>query len=203
MEWPVSRPQPTGNGNSINPFLLNQHVFSIPNNDAGAQVTLAGPNDIAQDRGMPIFSGVNINSSPSIKSPCIRHSATSDSGQTRVVPLEVSTYYPPPSTPFAPALRYSMDVRPMEDVVANQPNTAGNTSEGHLSESAPSPPYFRCKWEDCTSTRHFSRVGDLIRHIKSIHIAPNAYPCRAQDCGKAFGRPDHLQEHTRRCHQVR
>lgn len=199
MEWPVNPPQPIGNGNSINPFLLNQHILSIPNNDTGAQVAPTEPNDTAQDMGVPILSRINIDSS-TIKSPCIRQSATSDSGQTRVVPLEASTYYPSPFNLFALALRDSMDVRATEDVVANQPHIAGNTSEGHLSESAPSTPSFRCKWEDCASTRHFARVGDLIRHIKSIHIAPNAYPCRVQNCGKAFGRPDHLQEHTRRCH---
>lgn len=204
MESSVSPRQPVGNGNPINPFLSNQRIFSIPNNNAGAQVALTEPIDIVQGMSIPMCPRINIDSSTTIKSPCVRQSATLDHGQTRAVPLETTTYYYPPSfTPFAPVLQDSMDERNMDDIVANQPNIAWDISDRHTSECASSSPSFRCKWEGCTSTRHFSRVGDLIRHIKSIHITPKAYPCRVQNCEKAFGRADHLQEHTRHRHQIR
>lgn len=64
--------------------------------------------------------------------------------------------------------------------------------------SAPSPPTFECKWRGCRSATRFSSEGDLVRHLKSIHISPEAYPCR--ECGKSFGRKDHLRDHQRRRH---
>ncbi|OJJ63470.1 hypothetical protein ASPSYDRAFT_63302 [Aspergillus sydowii CBS 593.65] len=180
MEPSVSPPQPVGNGNSINPFLSNQRIFSIPNNNAGAQVALTEPIDVVQGMSMPMRPRINMDSSTTIKSPCVRQSATLDHGQTRAVPLETTTYYYPPSfTPFAPVLQDSTDERTMDDIVVNQPNIARDISDRHTSEYAPSSPSFRFKWEGCTSTRQFSRVGDLIRHIKSIHITPEAYPCKA------------------------
>ncbi|PWY79870.1 hypothetical protein BO83DRAFT_414806 [Aspergillus eucalypticola CBS 122712] len=63
---------------------------------------------------------------------------------------------------------------------------------------ARSPPTFECKWEGCSSSTRFSTEGDLVRHLKSIHISPDAYSCLV--CGQSFGRKDHLRYHRRRRH---
>ncbi|CEL08202.1 hypothetical protein ASPCAL11353 [Aspergillus calidoustus] len=62
------------------------------------------------------------------------------------------------------------------------------------------PDSFRCKWAGCRSSRQFHRVGDLIRHLRTIHISPTAFTCPETDCGKSFGRRDHLSEHVKRRH---
>jgi hypothetical protein len=81
----------------------------------------------------------------------------------------------------------------------------GTTTECHvLGPHTPahhSPTSFNCRWEGCRSSTVFRRVGDLIRHLRTIHILPTAYQCPVKNCGKAFGRKDHLKEHTRGCHR--
>jgi hypothetical protein len=59
----------------------------------------------------------------------------------------------------------------------------------------------QCKWEDCGSSTIFQREGDLIRHLKTIHISPNAYPCPEPECPRAFGRNDHLKNHLKTIHR--
>ncbi|KAL2785401.1 hypothetical protein BJX66DRAFT_314911 [Aspergillus keveii] len=59
---------------------------------------------------------------------------------------------------------------------------------------------FRCQWAGCRSFRQFHRVGDLIRHLRTIHISPAAFVCPHCECGKSFGRRDHLTEHVKRRH---
>lgn len=63
------------------------------------------------------------------------------------------------------------------------------------------PPVFQCKWQGCRSSASFRRQVDLIRHLKTIHIAPDAYPCREPNCGVAFGRKDHLKAHSKMHHK--
>ncbi|KAL2801976.1 hypothetical protein BJX63DRAFT_416095 [Aspergillus granulosus] len=58
----------------------------------------------------------------------------------------------------------------------------------------------KCMWEGCNSSTSFQREGDLIRHLKTIHISPDAYPCHEAKCSKTFGRNDHLQNHLRKRH---
>jgi hypothetical protein len=64
-----------------------------------------------------------------------------------------------------------------------------------------SPASFKCKWEGCRSSTVFRRVGDLTRHLRTIHILPTAYQCPANHCSKAFGRKDHLKEHMKGCNR--
>ncbi|KAL2843453.1 hypothetical protein BJX68DRAFT_243998 [Aspergillus pseudodeflectus] len=77
------------------------------------------------------------------------------------------------------------------------------TTECHVqkprSQARRSPASFKCKWEGCRSSTVFRRIGDLTRHIRTIHILPTAYQCPANHCGKAFGRKDHLKEHMKGC----
>ncbi|GJP92146.1 alpha/beta hydrolase family protein [Aspergillus niger] len=76
------------------------------------------------------------------------------------------------------------------------PNSATSRRQHPASES---PPAFECKWRGCSSSTRFSTEGDLVRHLKSIHISPDAYSCSV--CGKTFGRRDHLRDHQRRRHR--
>ncbi|KAE8322524.1 hypothetical protein BDV39DRAFT_209665 [Aspergillus sergii] len=62
-------------------------------------------------------------------------------------------------------------------------------------------PILRCRWEGCTSRRHFNREADLMRHIKTLHIAPRSYKCVMENCSKAYNRGDNLKEHMLRVHQ--
>ncbi|RAK92211.1 hypothetical protein BO79DRAFT_225287 [Aspergillus costaricaensis CBS 115574] len=52
---------------------------------------------------------------------------------------------------------------------------APNSAMSHQPHPAPgSPPIFECKWRGCSSSTRFSTEGDLVRHLKSIHISPDA-----------------------------
>ncbi|OGM49575.1 hypothetical protein ABOM_001657 [Aspergillus bombycis] len=61
-------------------------------------------------------------------------------------------------------------------------------------------PVQRCKWEGCTSTKIFNREADLVRHVRTIHIAPRSYRCNVDGCFKSFNRGDNLKEHMFRVH---
>ncbi|KAL4928146.1 uncharacterized protein BDV17DRAFT_264895 [Aspergillus undulatus] len=61
-------------------------------------------------------------------------------------------------------------------------------------------PLFRCRWEGCQSSTLFRRETDLLRHIKTIHISPEAYPCPEANCDRVFGRKDHVAQHMKRRH---
>ncbi|KAE8141789.1 hypothetical protein BDV38DRAFT_278572 [Aspergillus pseudotamarii] len=58
----------------------------------------------------------------------------------------------------------------------------------------------RCKWEGCTSTKSFNREADLLRHVRTIHIAPRSYRCNVDGCLKSFNRSDNLKGHMLRVH---
>ncbi|KAL5051306.1 hypothetical protein BDW71DRAFT_202493 [Aspergillus fruticulosus] len=58
-------------------------------------------------------------------------------------------------------------------------------------------PVFRCEWKGCRSATVFGREADLIRHLKSVHIARDAYTCPEPNCDKRFGRKDHLKAHQK------
>ncbi|KAL2840137.1 hypothetical protein BJX68DRAFT_190066 [Aspergillus pseudodeflectus] len=66
--------------------------------------------------------------------------------------------------------------------------------------SRPPGESYTCKWEGCISTIVFRREADLIRHLRTIHISPNQYPCTEPNCNWTFGRRDHLLHHVRRRH---
>ncbi|KAL3481010.1 hypothetical protein BJX99DRAFT_194876 [Aspergillus californicus] len=59
-----------------------------------------------------------------------------------------------------------------------------------------------CKWKDCRSRHVFHRDTDLLRHVKTIHIMPYAYPCQVSGCRKAFSRKDKVTNHMARVHRV-
>ncbi|OJI99705.1 hypothetical protein ASPVEDRAFT_70037 [Aspergillus versicolor CBS 583.65] len=61
-------------------------------------------------------------------------------------------------------------------------------------------PRLQCRWEDCTRKTCFRREADLMRHIRTVHVSPNAYVCPERNCGRPFGRKDHLGQHRKRRH---
>ncbi|KAI9371616.1 hypothetical protein BJX61DRAFT_543494 [Aspergillus egyptiacus] len=92
---------------------------------------------------------------------------------------------------------HAKDIR-RENGTHHEQDMAPATNQAPSTRHA-SPAGIKCKWEGCRSIQTFRKGSDLIRHIKTIHIFPDAYPCR--ECGKKFGRKDHLQGHTERRHQ--
>ncbi|KAK1147626.1 hypothetical protein N8T08_000968 [Aspergillus melleus] len=61
---------------------------------------------------------------------------------------------------------------------------------------------FKCRWVGCLEKRnHFRREVELMRHIKTIHVSPQAYQC--DECNMFFNRRDNLEAHARRVHQAR
>ncbi|KAL2823290.1 hypothetical protein BDW59DRAFT_163452 [Aspergillus cavernicola] len=78
-------------------------------------------------------------------------------------------------------------------------NTTG--MPGQTTGSQNNPPLL-CEWKDCSPAPYFNRVAELMRHIKSIHVSPDAHSCPVENCGKRFGRRDQLQLHTRRSHKL-
>ncbi|RAH55458.1 hypothetical protein BO85DRAFT_401386 [Aspergillus piperis CBS 112811] len=81
----------------------------------------------------------------------------------------------------------------------HRPHPAPGSRIPRAPSNAHSPPIFECKWRGCSSSTRFSTEGDLVRHLKSIHISPDAYSCLV--CGQSFGRKDHLRDHQRRRHR--
>ncbi|KAJ0419579.1 hypothetical protein BJY00DRAFT_154381 [Aspergillus carlsbadensis] len=86
--------------------------------------------------------------------------------------------------------------------IINQPTNTTPTRSGRpvLGAKSQRPSVFRCKWAGCRSSRQFRREGDLVRHLRTIHISPAAFVCPYTECEKSFGRRDHLSEHVRRRH---
>ncbi|KAL4789162.1 hypothetical protein BDV19DRAFT_395302 [Aspergillus venezuelensis] len=78
------------------------------------------------------------------------------------------------------------------------PATADLTS---LSSSSHGAPIYRCRWEGCTSATLFRREADLMRHLKTIHVSPQAYHCPVFNCDRVFGRKDHVNQHVNRRHR--
>lgn len=64
-----------------------------------------------------------------------------------------------------------------------------------LSQPEKATASMKCEWKGCTFPRPFRRYADLMRHIKTIHVSPDAYKCSV--CGKGFGRKDKLEVHHR------
>ncbi|KAJ0419571.1 hypothetical protein BJY00DRAFT_285917 [Aspergillus carlsbadensis] len=58
----------------------------------------------------------------------------------------------------------------------------------------------QCNWDGCSSSTWFRTEAGLARHVRTIHIAPDAYPCVEPGCSMKFGRNDHLNAHRRNVH---
>ncbi|BCS18262.1 C2H2-type zinc finger protein [Aspergillus puulaauensis] len=72
-------------------------------------------------------------------------------------------------------------------------------TNSHSSNSTPSSSrLYKCEWRDCHTPGHFHRELDLVRHLRTVHISPDKYPC--DGCDKTFGRKDHLNGHRKKHH---
>ncbi|KAL2801974.1 hypothetical protein BJX63DRAFT_139377 [Aspergillus granulosus] len=81
-----------------------------------------------------------------------------------------------------------------------QCHTTPDFVQSPRAHSQQSHPGLQCRWEDCSSSTTFRREADLLRHLKTVHVSPKAFPCPELGCNKAFGRTDHLRAHRRNCH---
>ncbi|KAL5358362.1 hypothetical protein BJX96DRAFT_173366 [Aspergillus floccosus] len=57
-----------------------------------------------------------------------------------------------------------------------------------------------CEWKDCNQKRAFRRDAELMRHIMTIHVRPNAYGCPVEGCSRVFNRKDNLKVHLEKKH---
>ncbi|KAL2818753.1 hypothetical protein BDW59DRAFT_151933 [Aspergillus cavernicola] len=57
---------------------------------------------------------------------------------------------------------------------------------------------YPCPVSGCRSDTQFQNISALKRHVETVHLFPDKYPCPREGCVKAFGRKDHLRDHRRR-----
>jgi hypothetical protein len=62
---------------------------------------------------------------------------------------------------------------------------------------------FECKWEGCQYPGSFNREHDLLRHLRTIHIAPLAHSYPVKECRKVCNREDNLLQHMKNRHGFR
>ncbi|KAE8359566.1 hypothetical protein BDV27DRAFT_149476 [Aspergillus caelatus] len=118
------------------------------------------------------------------------------------VPLHDGSIVPRPTVNHD--LEMGLNLRMPTSVQPNSISTAGFSYETGAKDTKESGknhrPAQRCKWEGCTSTKCFNREADLLRHVKTIHIAPRSYRCNVDGCFKSFNTDDNLKEHILRVH---
>ncbi|KAE8332893.1 hypothetical protein BDV39DRAFT_199896 [Aspergillus sergii] len=110
----------------------------------------------------------------------------------QIATAEYSYGHLPSNTPLTP---HTLPVEP-QSMEAQQETRASNHQEGRRNQQLAQ----RCRWEGCTSTKWFNREAELLRHVKTIHIAPRSYRCNIDGCFKSFNRGDNLKDHKLRVH---
>ncbi|KAK6837542.1 hypothetical protein RU639_001425 [Aspergillus parasiticus] len=110
----------------------------------------------------------------------------------QIATAESSSGHLPRNTPLTP---HTLPVEP-QSMEAQQEIRASNHQEGRKNQQ----PAQRCRWEGYTSTKWFNREAELLRHVKTIHIAPRSYRCSVDGCFKSFNRSDNLKDHKLRVH---
>jgi hypothetical protein len=99
----------------------------------------------------------------------------------RSKPMRSVNMYTVLDAPLLFPLNYPTASSTATDIIQGSDHHHHNeSSTGYYNAQIPSslhprPAYFRCKWEGCRSSTNFRREGDLIRHLRTIHISPNAY----------------------------
>ncbi|KAJ5763755.1 hypothetical protein N7533_002436 [Penicillium manginii] len=81
----------------------------------------------------------------------------------------------------------------------NNPGSRGNTNSCEALRVQPNAEELRCCWQGCTEIRIFSCEATLLRHVKTIHIAPKSKKCPI--CGYTNGRKDKVRSHFRLVHK--
>ncbi len=54
-----------------------------------------------------------------------------------------------------------------------------------------------CKEQCQKCEKRFKHRSDLLRHCRTIHGEPSLFSCQIKDCGRRYGRKDHLARHMR------
>ncbi|PYI09415.1 hypothetical protein BO78DRAFT_415692 [Aspergillus sclerotiicarbonarius CBS 121057] len=109
-----------------------------------------------------------------------------------------------PHSPFESVPRGGLGSYDINNLIATStpPNRAyyesGSLQWGVSHPQAP----LQCGWAGCTNSKSFNRPADLLRHVRNLHVTPNAYVCRVNNCGRAFNRKDNLMEHIARVHHL-
>ncbi|CAI7627911.1 unnamed protein product [Penicillium pancosmium] len=81
----------------------------------------------------------------------------------------------------------------------NKSSSLGDASASKTVSLQLDPEELRCRWLGCTHLRIFSCEATLLRHIKTVHIAPKSYKCST--CGYSNGRRDKVRDHFRQLHR--
>ncbi|CEN62295.1 hypothetical protein ASPCAL08932 [Aspergillus calidoustus] len=114
------------------------------------------------------------------------------------IPIGLPTQYLDLSVPSAqPSLQpQALLMNPSENLATHQSSQQALTPNHLLDTLAPTVRYY-CKWERCQNLAGFKRLSEILRHIKEIHLAPDAYTCPVDGCGKTFNRAERLRHHER------
>ncbi|RWQ99915.1 hypothetical protein C8Q69DRAFT_452979 [Paecilomyces variotii] len=100
---------------------------------------------------------------------------------------------------FRPPAHESIKGEDGNDHVAGADMLQDNQYAPRRKRTNPGP--LTCGWEGCTSTDVFSCDRALWRHIKTMHVSPDAFECPVKRCGRSFGRKDKCQDHIRSSHR--
>ncbi|KAL4928161.1 uncharacterized protein BDV17DRAFT_264918 [Aspergillus undulatus] len=164
--------------------------------------------------GFPYGVNTRLPGAMDMRSPSYMSVASQSSSTVPTAPRQYQHHGDPHLTMYAEELNSSVFnchnasawVQNCQHFTSTFPNdTPGTAHEGHQAISAvkspkPQATLFVCKWEGCNPPSCFKRPGDLIRHLRTVHVSPDAFPCPVKGCDKVFGRKDHLKEHCKRRH---
>ncbi|PWY71271.1 hypothetical protein BO83DRAFT_417877 [Aspergillus eucalypticola CBS 122712] len=115
--------------------------------------------------------------------------------------LPLDAYQPRVEFPEQFFVMNHQPMAPLPEAAAGLPALAHGTDGGHRQQPMiPRDAPLLCKWEGCTHARTFSRIEELLRHIKNLHIAPRSYPCEV--CGRPFNQAYNRTAHMRSRHWV-
>ncbi|KAH8700437.1 hypothetical protein BGW36DRAFT_357096 [Talaromyces proteolyticus] len=84
-----------------------------------------------------------------------------------------------------------------DDDKNNNNQDASGLKNRRQNHSPPKSATRKCRWEGCKYLGSFRRDADLLRHVKAVHVSPDAYTCPIVGCGKPFGRKDKMEAHRR------
>ncbi|PLB53302.1 hypothetical protein P170DRAFT_353006 [Aspergillus steynii IBT 23096] len=209
MEWPTSAFQASQEDDHPGSLSVNPFFFSRSPAAPGSQPVSFVP---AGHANWDFTSGVEFPRSVEPYGWTTNQTGLADGSN---IPLQGGVALTAPAHPAydeiaadSSAALYTSSSQPRPDRIGANTNTnsalgAANNATSHqqrqTAQSAHTSPILECKWQGCFSATRFSSEGDLVRHLKSIHISPDAYPC--PDCGRCFGRKDHLRDHQKRRHR--
>lgn len=148
---------------------------------------------------IPLFCTINGELTPSMS---ITATSTMKCDYTNRIAAEFSDNIRPlvlgnpaaPRTDLPPNMRLYNERNP---IPATASGGQGGIDLAMVQRNQPPDSVLKCEWKGCKSKRSFGRRAELERHVKSIHISPDAYQCPVIGCEKSFGRKDRMESHKR------